>query len=66
MILLVGANGFLGSKLTKELKKKKLKFFKIDKSSKGKEKVDITDYKSLENFFNLIKKKYFSYKCYRK
>ena len=55
MILVVGANGLLGSKLTKELRKKKLKFFKIDKSLKGKEKIDITDYKSLENFFNLKK-----------
>jgi len=55
MILVVGANGFLGSKLIRELKKKKLKFFKIDKSLIGKEKVDITNYKSLEKFFNLKK-----------
>ena len=55
MILVVGANGFLGSKLVEELKKKKFKFLKIDKSLPGKEKVDITNYKSLENFFNLKK-----------
>ena len=57
MILVVGANGFLGSKLSQTLKKKKLSYIKIDQSLSNKEKVDINIYSELENIFkkNTIK-----------
>ena len=51
MILLVGANGFLGSKISEELIKKKKRFIRIDKSLKGKEKIDINDLEKLNKFF---------------
>ena len=51
MILVVGANGFLGSKLSQTLKKKKLSYIKIDQSLSNKEKVDINIYSELENIF---------------
>ena len=44
MILVVGANGFLGSKLSQTLLKKKIPFIKIDKNLKNQEKVDINNY----------------------
>lgn len=51
MILVVGANGFLGSKLSKTLKKKKLPHIKIDQNLRNKEKVDINIFTELENVF---------------
>lgn len=51
MILVVGAKGFLGSELCKNLKINKKKFVKIDSNFKGKNKIDIRNYNSLENFF---------------
>ena len=51
MILVVGANGFLGSKLSQTLKKKKLSYIKIDRNFYNKEKVDINIYPELENIF---------------
>ena len=51
MILLVGANGFLGSKISEELIKKRKRFIRIDKSLKGKEKLDINDLEKLNKFF---------------
>jgi len=51
MILLVGANGFLGAKISEELIKKKKIFIRIDKSLKGKEKIDINDLEKLNKFF---------------
>ena len=51
MILVVGANGFLGSELCKKLKQKKIIFKRIDKTLKNKEKIDINDIKVLKNFF---------------
>ena len=51
MILVVGAKGFLGSKLSKILKKKKISFFKIDKNLKNAEKVNINNYYQLKKIF---------------
>jgi nucleoside-diphosphate-sugar epimerase len=51
MILVVGAKGFLGSKLSKILKKKKISFFKIDKKLKNAEKVNINNYYQLKKIF---------------
>ena len=47
MILLVGANGFLGSQLSIALNRKKKKFLRIDKTLKGKNKLDINDKEQL-------------------
>ena len=51
MILVVGANGFLGTEICKKLKIKKKKFIKIDKSLVGAEKIDINCINSLRYFF---------------
>mgnify|MGYP001174998139 FL=1 len=51
MILIVGAKGFLGSKLSKTLKEKKIPFLKIDKNLKNKEKININNYEDLSTFF---------------
>ncbi len=51
MILVVGAKGFLGTKLSKILQKKKITFFKIDKNLKNKEKVNINNYNQLKKIF---------------
>ena len=51
MILLVGAKGFLGSKLSKVLKNKKISFYQIDKKLKNKEKVNINNYNQLKQIF---------------
>ena len=51
MILVVGANGFLGSKLSQTLLKKKIPFIKIDKNLKNQEKVDINNYDELKKLF---------------
>ena len=51
MILIVGAKGFLGSKLSKTFKEKKISFLKIDRNLKNKEKIDINNYNDLSKFF---------------
>ena len=51
MILLVGANGYLGQKLSETFKRKKKKFIKIDQTLKGRQKIDINDKFQLEKIF---------------
>ena len=51
MILLVGANGYLGQKLSETFKRKKKKFIKIDQTLKGSQKIDINDKYQLEKIF---------------
>ena len=51
MILIAGANGFLGSEVCNKLKKKKIKFLRLDISLKGIEKVDINNINNLEKLF---------------
>tara|TARA_B100001123_G_C15311114_1_gene1024371 strand:- start:368 stop:1363 length:996 start_codon:yes stop_codon:yes gene_type:complete len=51
MILVVGANGFLGSELSESLSKNKINFIKIDKTLSGKEKIDINKKNELELIF---------------
>ena len=50
MILIVGANGFLGNQLQKLFLKKKVKFFPTDISLKDKNFLDIRDFISIRNF----------------
>ena len=52
MILIAGANGFLGSEICNKLKKRKIKFLRLDISLKGIEKVDINNINDLEKLFN--------------
>ena len=51
MILVVGARGFLGSKLSKTLKEKKISFLKIDRNLNNNENININNYKELSKFF---------------
>ena len=51
MILVVGAKGFLGSKLSETFLKKKIHFLKIDKNLKNKQKKNINELNQLEKVF---------------
>ena len=51
MILVVGAKGFLGTKLSQILNKKKIYFLGIDKNLDNKQKIDINNFNELKKIF---------------